>query len=212
MLLFVAKYKNKFYYNYFYYYSVTKMTNQVRPARLEDTKSIVLIGNMHDFRKKGSHEATKEGFLVHLLSEEEAGRMLQNSQEYLRVYESQRGIEGYIAAYDRESWLVRDQKINKTISLVPESPIILNQPYVYLRHIAVRNDAPCGVATTIENEFLKEMAERGYDRAIGEISLNPLNKRSFNYHLAKGFSLIGVNYDPDLKITWGVVCKELKIK
>lgn len=188
------------------------MTNQVRVATLEDTKSIILIGDMHDLRKKDHHRATKEGFLVYLLNEEEVGRMLQSPQEYLRVYESPRGIEGYIAAYDRERWLLKDQRINRTISLVPESLEILNSPYVYLRHIAVRNDAVCGVAITIENEFLKEMREKGYDRAIGEISLNPLNKKSLNYHLAKGFSLIGVNYDPDLKITWGVVCKELKRK
>ncbi len=183
---------------------------RLRPATYRDVESILSIGDSHDLRKKKSSGELRKGFLVYLFDKTEIEEMLHTPQDFLRVYDTPAGVDGYIAAYDKNRWLLKDPRLGLTIPVTPDAQQILDDSYLYARHIAVRRHASSEVASTIETEFFREMKTQGYRRVIGEISLNPLNQRSLIYHLARNFSLIGVNYDTDKKITWGVVCKELK--
>jgi predicted GNAT superfamily acetyltransferase len=190
---------------------MTKSKSIVRKATTNDLADILDIQKYHHIDGKEKEKLSKEGFLVYLINRNELTDIIKNNNQFLYVHEGEKGIDGYLVAYIKDEWLNIKPQLKYVTPYREEYQCILDEDYVYLRHIAKRDKAQPGVATLLVNHLFKESAKKGFNRVIAEISINPCNEASIKFHEKIGFNIIGEYYDIEKNVKWGVFYKELHI-
>ena len=189
--------------------STIKQKSRVRLATVLDIDPILAI------EQSRRYDATNhsEGFLVKLMDGVELERFLGTRGKFLWVYDSGqhyeggKGVEGYLAAYDKQEWLKNDRSLIEA-EVNAEGKRILTGNWIYGRHIAKARDASGRIPIELENTFFDYAKEKGYPFAVAEIALAPFNERSYRFNTqAMGWQQIGTSKSKD--VSWAIMCKKL---
>ena len=132
------------------------VVNNIRNATEQDVNSIKAIQDSWKYDpSKDWNTNAEEGFLICMMDISEIQEFLKRQDQYLLVYDRGEGIEGYLAAYDKERWSQRDSKLSGALVpfYTPLANVLRYYPYLYGRHIAKRKGAPSNVAVYLEKTF-----------------------------------------------------------
>lgn len=131
------------------------------------------------------------------------------------VYQSQRGIEGYVLASQTGS----EHKADETIlSASYFDPAYLEkfkaERYVFASYVAKLKESHGAVIVKLEKEFFRSVAKVGIDHIVSTIALNPYNRRSWRFHSRSGFKQIGKMSEEinDVPVEWGLVYRYSDLK
>ncbi len=188
---------------------MTKVHTYVRKMQTKDVSQILAIQTEHDITKKDVKKQLEEGFLVHLMSKKEIHSFTLLSDRFLMVYDKNKTIQGYLSVYDGEAWCAQDAEWSDIQLDLPVYNSFFQDCWIYCRHIATRISAPQNTAFSLEHATFEEAVARGYHCAVGEICLNPFNKRSYDFNTrCIGWKKIGSLQRSD-GFLWGVFGKNL---
>ena len=115
------------------------------------------------------------------------------------VVEENNEILGYFAGTKLEDGLFANLFVDR-----------VNKEYFYGKHVVLSPEIKgAGVIKKFEDFILTKLVEERFKVFVGEICLNPLNKRSFDFHVGvQGFEKVD-EYVDENNYTWGVFIKAL---
>jgi hypothetical protein len=168
------------------------LSNMFRRANPKDFEQILLVQQENLLQRSTSAES---GFLVYPITRAD----LEIGKYTIFVIVEDNQIQGYFAGCR----LSNEMLANFNTSIIPENCF-------YWKHVALASHVKGGgIIKEFETFCFSEINKEGYQCLVGEICLNPLNKRSLEFHTyTQGLEKIDEYKDLN-GYTWGIFIKKL---
>lgn len=183
---------------------------QIRIATTSDIDGIISIQNKNllpsiNITDSSKLEFSNKGFLVYPVTNKELEKIVDEPKKHILIVASNGNeIEGYILAYDFDTWKTEKPSWR---AIINNGESLDDKKILYFRHITVKPGS--GIAIGLENNLFSESKKMGYQYIIGEILRKPIhNNRSMEFHKRIGFNVIGEIQEKNM--TWDLVLKDLK--
>lgn len=175
------------------------------------------ISKVIEEKSGNKDEIERNGFLVHLLSEDELSEIL-NIPEGIETIVCKEGgeIVGYSIGYNLELWKKLNPDWESSVRFLEGfDKAELSSKSVYLRHINTSPRAKAGTGKKISMQFIEQSKSRGFLSVFGEILKEPYaNKASMAVHKRMGFAEIGEIREKDSgqgELIWALMQKKLEL-
>jgi predicted GNAT superfamily acetyltransferase len=145
-------------------------------------------------KEKDREDIERNGFLVHMLSEDELEKLIDTPQDVITItYKENEDVLGYAIGYTMKLWRELHPDWENGIHFLEHfGPQDIGENSVYFRHVATSQNAKAGIGAQISKELVRLSQEKGFTRILGEILKEPyLNRPSLVVHKRMGFSEIG---------------------